>query len=169
MGGEKPDGLHDVASRAGAVERLALHGPPFSILANEIGGEDDLLFHRLQSEGYRFGWAAHALVDEVVPAHRATIEYAYRRAFAYGQGPSQACANASPPNWLGVAGWMGVGTGQLIGYGLAGLCTLPFNAARAVSLGDRAVQGLGKLLWAPIFEPKFYGRALLNRENTAGN
>lgn len=140
---------------------LSLEAPPFCASANDIGGEDDLLFHRLQQDGTRFGWSGDALAEEVVPAHRATLSYTMKRAFAFGQGPSQSCANASPPDIPGIARWMVIGAGQALVFGVLALFALPFNRVQAVRWLDRAVQGVGKVLWAPIFEPRLYGRAML--------
>ena len=56
------------------------------------------------------------------------------RSFAYGQGPTQACASANPVNRAGVAFWMGVGTVQFIAFGLS----VPL--ARLVSAEYREVQ-----------------------------
>ena len=75
------------------VRRTALPGSaPFDVGADQAGGEDDALFAALADRGGRFGWAAGAWVDEIAPAHRATLGYALSRAFAFGQGPSQTAA-----------------------------------------------------------------------------
>ncbi|HEX8570750.1 MAG TPA: glycosyltransferase family 2 protein, partial [Caulobacteraceae bacterium] len=63
---------------------------PFDTGYDEIGGEDDVLFRSLAAQGRRFAWSREAWVYEHAPAHRATIDYALRRAFAYGQSPCQA-------------------------------------------------------------------------------
>jgi succinoglycan biosynthesis protein ExoM len=144
---------------------LGLSKPPFCVAANQIGGEDDLLFHRLQLEGTRFGWSAMARVDEVVPPSRATVRYTLRRAFAYGQGPSQSAASQRPANWLAVTGWMAVGFAQALVFGPMALMALPISRLTAMQLADRAAQGVGKVLWLPVFEPKFYGMAALRTSN----
>ena len=139
---------------------------PFAVAADHSGGEDDALFSALAERGGRFGWAADAWVDEFAPAHRATLDYALRRAFAYGQGPSQTAARHK--DWLGVARWMAVGAVQSVVWGItAGALTLIASPRRADIL-DRAARGLGKVLWMPAFEPRFYGAAEVARLDRAG-
>lgn len=141
---------------------VALPGPaPFDPVADQSGGEDDVLFAALAARGGRFAWAPAALAYEHAPAHRATLGYALRRAFAYGQGPSQACARAR--DWVGVAKWSAVGAVQAAVFGaLAGLLWIARRPSRAQTL-DRAARGVGKLCWFRGLEPKLYGAAELRR------
>lgn len=144
----------------------ALAGPaPFSTAADQIGGEDDLLFQALKTRGGRFAWAADAWVVEHAPAHRATMAYALRRAFAYGQSPSQAAARRGDP--LGVGKWMAVGAAQAALHGAtAAALALAARPELAKAL-DRAARGLGKVLWMRRFEPRFYGSAEVQRSDAA--
>ncbi len=139
------------------VRATALPGPaPFDAGTDQAGGEDDALFAALAARGGRFGWAADAWVEEFAPAHRATLNYALARAFAYGQGPSQTAAAAR--NWPGVARWMAVGVVQAALFGaVAGVKWLTRAGDRADWL-DRAARGLGKTLWWGPFKIHFYGR-----------
>lgn len=169
--------LEDFFSRAGPAEaglidayygcgcslvvRSALPDPvrPFSTERDHTGGEDDLLFGTLKSQGARMAWAPDAWVREHVPAHRANLTYAMRRAFAFGQGPTAHCAAVTPRNWLGVVGWMTQGAVQAAAFGvLAGVQFLTGSPKRAETL-DRAARGLGKLLWFGVFKIEFYGRS----------
>jgi hypothetical protein len=144
----------------------ALPGPaPFDAACDETGGEDDVLFARLRAVGGRLAWAADALAFEHVPPERARLAYALRRAFAYGQGPAQTCARAR--DWAGVAKWMGVGAAQVLAFGAIALSAWALGLADRAEPLDRAVRGLGKLLWAPGFEPRFYGAAGLARTTAA--
>lgn len=144
----------------------ALPGPaPFDPGCDETGGEDDVLFARLLANGGRLAWAADALAFEHVPPERARLAYALRRAFAYGQGPAQTCARAG--DWAGVAKWMGVGAAQALAWGALALPAWAFGLGNRAQPLDRAVRGLGKLLWAPGFEPRFYGAAGLARTAAA--
>jgi len=137
---------------------------PFDAAVDQIGGEDDLLFSKARAAGARFAWCAEAPVLEYAPPHRARMSYALKRAFGYGQSPSQICAARTPPDWTGVAKWMGVGAVQATCYGaLAGALWLMRQPARA-QMADRAARGLGKLFWTQA--PKFYGQAEVAR--TAG-
>ena len=132
---------------------------PFSAERDHMGGEDDLLFGTMQARGARFAWAPEAWVREHVPEARASLSYAMRRAFAYGQGPTVSAAAAQPARWTGVLGWMARGSIQAVGFGaLAGLQWLMRSPDRARTL-DRAVRGLGKVLWFGVFKLEFYGRS----------
>ena len=148
------------------VRATALPGPaPFEVRWDQSGGEDDALFAAVTARGGRFGWSASAWVDEVAPAHRANLAYALSRAFAYGQSPAQAAWGRR--DLLGVGKWMAVGLVQMIGWGLlAAPLTLMRRPGRARAL-DRAARGLGKILWMPGLEPRFYGTAELQRLDRA--
>ena len=75
------------------TKRCTLPSPPFSLDMNETGGEDDLLFSELQSQGIKIAWSRAAKCHEDIRPHRATAEYVKVRSFANGQGPSQTCAD----------------------------------------------------------------------------
>ncbi len=144
------------------VRSAALPGSePFSVSADQTGGEDDILFAALKARGGRFGWAADAWVEEFAPAHRATLRYALTRAFAYGQGPSQTAAAAR--NWAGVLRWMIVGAGQAVVWGSAAAGLTLVASPRRAEFYDRTARGLGKLFWMKEFEPQFYGARELAR------
>lgn len=143
------------------LRRAALPNParPFSSERNHIGGEDDLLFGQMKAAGATFAWAADAWVWEDPVVSRLSLRYTLPRAFAYGQGPSAACAAASPPDWPGVAGWMAQGLVQAAVFGaLAGLQWLTRSPKFAFT-AERAARGLGKTLWFGPFKLEFYGRA----------
>lgn len=130
---------------------------PFDPIRNLIGGEDDLLFGRMQAAGATFAWAAEAWVHEDPAPNRLNLTYALRRAFAYGQGPSSHCAAQTPPDWLGVAGWMGVGLVQAAIHGPVGLLKYALGRADAADSLDRAARGLGKTFWGGPMKIAFYG------------
>jgi glycosyltransferase involved in cell wall biosynthesis len=48
------------------------------------GGEDKLLFQSLKLSGYRFAWAAQALVTEWIPQERANLAYMWRESYRRG-------------------------------------------------------------------------------------
>src|SRR5690606_40139430 len=117
------------------------------------------LFGQMRAAGARFAWAPDAWVWEDPAPGRLSLRYAVARAFAYGQGPSAACAAASPPDRLGVARWMAQGLFQAAAFGiLAGFQWLTRAPAFAFTL-DRAARGLGKTLWWGPFKIEFYGRS----------
>lgn len=144
------------------VRATALPGPtPFDVAADQLGGEDDALFARVKASGGRFGWAANARVSELAPPHRATMDYALRRAFAYGQGPSQEARARG--DWTGVLRWMAVGVVQVALWSLASAALWLLRRPSRARAMDKAARGLGKVLWAPVFEPRFYGAQELAR------
>ena len=149
------------------VRATALPGPaPFDAGTDQAGGEDDALFATLASRGGRFGWAANAWVEEFAPAHRATLNYALARAFAYGQGPSQTAAAAR--NWPGVARWMAIGAAQTAVWGAASAALTLIASPKRAEMYDRTARGVGKLFWMKGFEPHFYGARELARLEAAG-
>ena len=148
------------------LRATALPGPaPFNVAADQAGGEDDALFADLQARGGRFGWAAGAWVEEFAPAHRATLQYALARAFAYGQGPSQTAAAAR--DWPAVLRWMIIGAGQTVIWGGFAAALTVIGSSRRAELYDRTARGVGKLFWMKGFEPHFYGARELARLNAA--
>jgi glycosyltransferase involved in cell wall biosynthesis len=130
---------------------------PFSLAQNLIGGEDDILFQEMRVAGKRFAWAPEAWVYEHPDPARLTLNYALRRAFAYGQGPTYACIHKHPPDRVGAARWMAVGMAQTVIFGLWAAGKWLARAPDRADALDRAARGLGKLLWFPPFKPKFYG------------
>ncbi len=126
---------------------------PFDVSADRTGGEDDRLFAALKARGARFAWAADALAFEDAPPARATLRYALARAAGYGQSPCQACWRRR--NLPGVAAWMGIGTGQALGFALLALAEGLLGRKTWLDRLDRAARGFGKLIW---FVPlRFYG------------
>ena len=136
---------------------VALAGPePFDARADLTGGEDDRLFAKLRGEGASFGWAAEAWVYEHAPPHRARVGYALKRAFCYGQSPSHTYARGR--KWGRLALSMAIGAAQAAVYGATSATLLVVGRrGSALSFLDRAVRGLGKVLW--LFEIKLYGLA----------
>jgi len=148
------------------IRHTALPGPaPFNTAADQAGGEDDALFAALAARGGRFGWASDAWVEEFAPAHRATLNYALARAFAYGQGPSQTAAAAR--NWPGVARWMLIGAAQTAVWGAASAALTLIASPKRAEMYDRTARGVGKLFWMKGFEPHFYGARELARLDAA--
>ena len=144
----------------------ALAGPgPFNTAMDQVGGEDDVLFSGLIDQGRRFAWAPDAWVWEHPAPHRATLTHALQRAFTYGQGPSQTAAFRR--DRLAVAKWMAIGAGQTVVYGAAAAALWLVGHPRRAHMLDRTAQGLGKVLWMPWFEFRFYGAAEVARTDAA--
>lgn len=159
--GPKSAGLLDDYYGCGdsLIRRAAMPNPqrPFAVERNHIGGEDDLLFGQMRAAGAVFAWEPAAWVWEDPVPSRLTLRYTIARAFAYGQGPSAACAAANPPDRAGVARWMAQGLVQAALFGaLAGFKWLVRAPDFAFTL-DRAARGLGKTLWWGPFKIHFYG------------
>lgn len=163
--GPRETGLTDVIHGCGnslMVRATALPGDsPFDVAMNETGGEDDRLFTALSARGGRFGWAAEAWADEFAPPHRATLNYALTRAFAYGQSPTQMAAAGR--DWPGVVKWMLVGLAQTGVWGALSLASALLRRPDRAHTYDRCARGLGKVFWTKGFEPKLYGSAMLGR------
>jgi glycosyltransferase involved in cell wall biosynthesis len=163
--GPERSGLIDRAYGCGnalLVRSTALPGAaPFDSAADQTGGEDDALFAALKARDGRFAWSAEALVFEHAPAHRATLGYALRRAFAYGQGPSQTAWKAR--DYPALARWVAVGAAQALVYGVTALVMCMTFHPRRTHMLDRAVRGVGKLVFVDGLEPKLYGAAALDR------
>jgi len=141
------------------IRRAALPDPhaPFSRQRNFTGGEDDLLFGQMKARGARFVWAPEAWVWEDPAPSRLSLRYTLSRAFAYGQGPTAACAAATPPDRVGVGRWMAIGLAQAGAYGLlAAWRWITGSPAFAPAL-DQAARGMGKALWWGPFKAQFYG------------
>ncbi|HTK34158.1 MAG TPA: glycosyltransferase [Caulobacteraceae bacterium] len=137
-----------------------LSGPaPFDPAYDQTGGEDDRLYQALTRRGARFAWAAEAWVWEHAPDHRCRIAYTLRRAFSFGQTPTTDCAHQG--DWPGVLRWMAIGAAQTAIYGAAAAVLWATGSARRLAMTDRAVRGLGKVIW--WVTPKFYGQAEVAR------
>lgn len=141
------------------LTRCTLPEPPFDPAANETGGEDDRLFSILRRNGAVFGWASRARVTEHVDPERGSWGGLVRRAFAFGQGPSQDAAGRKA--WGAVAAWMAIGAVQALVFAMAALPARLAGAGPCALCLDKAVQGAGKVLWFDRFAPRFYGASLI--------
>lgn len=140
------------------IRRAALPHPttPFDPSRNASGGEDDLLFAQMAAAGARFAWSAEAWVWEDPIPSRLNLAYALRRAFAYGQGPSEAAAAEKDGRRIAI--WMLVGLAQAAMWApIAAIKWLTFASDRAMPL-DRMIRGLGKTFWFPPFSQSFYAQ-----------
>jgi succinoglycan biosynthesis protein ExoM len=72
------------------IRRSALPAGPevFDPRFRFTGGEDTELFERMSRAGCEFAWADNALVDQIVPATRATVGWHIRRAYMVGNHKS---------------------------------------------------------------------------------
>lgn len=148
------------------LNRCQMPEPAFDPALNEVGGEDDFLFHHLMDTGTQVGWSPDALAHEHVPASRATPEYLWTRNFAFGQGPTQAAADKGVKGAFGVLKWMIIGTLQVCVYGPLYLALRALKRPIFMKYLARTAQGLGKILWWGDFTPKLYGAATLKKTST---
>lgn len=140
------------------IRRAALpSAAPFSPERNQIGGEDDLLFGQMAKAGARYAWSPEAWVWEEAVVERLTLAYTLRRAFAYGQGPGYAALHSDPPRLDKAVFWMAVGVAQLAIHGATAAVKFALRTPDRAFAADRAVRGLGKILWFPPFKLTFYG------------
>ncbi|MEM7327782.1 MAG: glycosyltransferase family 2 protein [Pseudomonadota bacterium] len=134
--------------------------PWFDAKMNEIGGEDDILFARIQTGFGRFAWAQDAHVWEHPPSDRVTLSYTLKRAFSYGQAPITLARRASNRPHASIMFWMLVGAAKTVWHGLQwAALSLLRHPRRAFQL-DAATRGVGKLLW--WVDVRFYGAAVLS-------
>lgn len=129
--------------------------PLFDAEMNNSGGEDDVLFRRVQQEGGTFGWTNATEAYEHVPLSRASINYTLRRTFSYGQGPITEARMRTPPRWDLVACWMLVGAFKATYNGALFVIKWIMNDKSRINNLDLFVQALGKVLWWKTLN--FYG------------
>lgn len=130
---------------------------PFDPIANETGGEDDLIFNAGIKAGRVYAWAPHACAVEWVEPRRANLGYALKRTFAYGQGACETAWSKTPRDYFGLARHMLVGAGQAGIYGALAAGAFAARAPSRMQMLDRCVRGLGKVLWWNT--QRFYGAA----------
>jgi succinoglycan biosynthesis protein ExoM len=158
---------HGCNNSALDLQQIPFDGPVFDADANEVGGEDDILYGRLANAGASFGWVAGARAFEHVPVSRARLGYTLRRAFAYGQGAPH---NAFRRGWrhypTGVKHML-TGLVQVPACAAVSAMLRPFNRDRSAWWLDKSARGLGKVLWMPVFKFKFYGLPGLQRASAS--
>ena len=64
---------------------LEAHGLRFDLALGQTGGEDTLMFERINLLGGRFDYSADAIVYEAVPPSRASLKWLIKRKFRAGQ------------------------------------------------------------------------------------
>ena len=135
----------------------ALPNPAFDPALNHSGGEDNVFFDHLMAQGAKVAWIEAANTIEHVPAQRATLNFVWRRNFAWGQGPSQHEADKGLSGLPGILKWMAIGVAQTFTYAfLWGIAKLRRRPESVQHFG-RLAQALGKIFWAERLAPKLYG------------
>ena len=131
---------------------------------NETGGEDDVLFSELLSQGIKIAWSRKAVAYEDIRPHRASPEYIKVRSFAFGQGPVQMCAENTPPQRAGIAKWMCVGLVQWCLYTPLAIMAKHLKRKSYMRYLAKSSQGAGKMLWTDKHKPKLYGAAVVENK-----
>ena len=115
---DRPEGLINKFLGMGGAAldtiRMTLPNPPFNPDLNDVGGEDDFLFHQLEDQGVKTAWSPDFTAFEIIPESRATSSYIWKRNFAFGQGPTQIAADRGLKGMPKVLYWMAVGAAQAI-------------------------------------------------------
>ncbi len=138
-----------------------LPSPPFDPDTNETGGEDDLLYTALIAQGIKIAWSKNAKANEYIPQDRSSPSYIKKRSFAFGQSPTEQCAQSTPRDYFGVAKWMAVGTAQYCLYRPLSILAKLAGHPSYISYLAKAYEGAGKVLWFGRFSPKLYGETAL--------
>ena len=158
---DKPEGIIDkflgMGGAALDTARMTLPNPPFNPDLNDVGGEDDFLFHQLQMQGVKTAWSPDFSAFEIIPKSRATKSYIWKRNFAFGQGPTQIAADRGIKGGPKVLYWMGVGMGQTIVYGAQYIFYKLTGRPNAIQRYARLSQAIGKVFWWDGFRPRLYG------------
>jgi len=139
------------------THKMTLPSPAFDPSLNDIGGEDDVLFHQLKAQGVKTVWSPHFSAYEDIPASRATYDYIWKRNFAFGQGPTQTAADRGIKGSLKVIFWMLLGCAQILFYGTKYLIFKLIGHDAAIQPYARLSQAVGKILWWDGFQPQLYG------------
>jgi len=132
-----------------------IDGPqPFDLRFGLIGGEDALLIRQLEGRGCKLVWCGDAIVWEAVPQNRLEPRFLLRRAFVRGQVTTFLCAALRLRGET--ARMMVVGFVQAVLFGVPALLLRAVNNDRWVALMDKALLGVGKLLWHPRLQRALY-------------
>ena len=158
---------HSLIDLVAIRQMLPENAPLFDVEANDLGGEDDRLFQMVLDKGGTIAWNRQAGAHEHPPAHRVKLSYTLQRSFVYGQGPSCSAIRRSPPDVPKLLYWMGVGVGQSTIYGLSALTLRILGDETWANWADKAIRGVGKVLWFPPFQLRFYGAAYNQRKPNA--
>jgi Glycosyl transferase family 2 len=137
-------------------ERCFVDPEPFDLRLGLTGGEDTLFLRQLLRRGRTMVWCAEASVRETVPVERLAPRFLLRRAFHRGQATTFACAAVKPPDHIRVVRMMVAGCAQVLLFGVPALLLRTLRHRRWLPLMDRAALGLGKLLWHPSLQRRFY-------------
>jgi hypothetical protein len=135
---------------------LAGNPEPFDPRLGLSGGEDALFLRGLLRRGRRMVWCAEAVTWEAIPVDRLAARYLLRRSFRGAQTTTFVCTAIRPRELRRAAFWMAVGCAQVVLYTPAALLLYVLKHERWLTLADKAVGGLGKVLWHPKIHLRMY-------------
>jgi succinoglycan biosynthesis protein ExoM len=128
--------------RRSIIERSGL---AFDAALGRTGGEDTVFFHALHRAGARLVVTDDAIIEEDVPAGRASVAYVRRRSLRKGQIYARFVAASVTPAPMGRAAFYAAAAAKAAGgFALAAL-TVPFDRATALRLAVRAWMNQGKI------------------------
>jgi succinoglycan biosynthesis protein ExoM len=137
-------------------DRCLSAATPFDPNLGLSGGEDSLLFGRLEEGGRRCVWCAEAAVIETIPAEKLRPAYLLRRAFRGGQTIAYVPSALASPQWQVVLRWMAIGAAQACLYGPWGIVLRLAGRDERLSAIAKAASGLGKVFWHPALHIRNY-------------
>jgi glycosyltransferase involved in cell wall biosynthesis len=129
---------------------------PFDPRLGLTGGEDTLFFRQLLRRGGKLVWCAEAVAWETVPADKLATPYLMRRAFRGAQTTTFVRTAVRPRELRRAAFWMAVGCAQIVLYTPAALVLRALKRERWLFLAEKALGGLGKVLWHPKLQLRLY-------------
>lgn len=129
---------------------------PFDPRLGLTGGEDSLFFRQLLRRGGKLVWCAEAVAWETVEADKLAPRYLLRRAFRGAQTTTYVCTAVRPPELGRAAYFMAAGAAQALLYTPAALALRALRRDRWLPLADKALGGLGKVLWHPKLQLRLY-------------
>jgi len=159
---EKPYGCGNCLLNVAATKELE---QPFNPMTNDTGGEDDLLWAYIASQGGKFAWAEKAWVFEDVPKNRATWAYLTLRGFAYGHNTTAQYFDAAVPNYFAGFASMAKGVLQSIVMAPIALALWIIRHPKRAWAYDKMLRGLGKVLWGGPFKVKLYGNSAKRKKS----
>ena len=139
------------------MEQIRPINPKFDPVHNASGGEDDAYFTQLGSAGLKFGWSSEANCYEIVPSHRLTRDYIFRRNFGYGQAPSRIAKLKGIKGLPNLLRHLSVGFVQIIVFSPIYLCLALLKRPSALKYLGLSSRGFGKVFFMNSFRPQLYG------------
>ncbi len=160
--------VSDVHGTGGALLDMSQIRPmklKFDPQHNASGGEDDVYFAQLESAGLTFGWSSQAETFEIVPPHRLTKNYIFRRNFGYGQAPSRTSNSKGLIGLPTLLRHMCVGLVQLFIFAPLYFILKVLKKPSALKYLGLSSRGLGKVFFANNFRPHLYGPSRIIKKN----